>query len=62
MKGFNINFVTPTYFNTSMGDYPVRFPIPVILFGNFADLCNDICQEKSEIDRENFLNWVNAHV
>jgi len=62
VKAFNINFVKPVYFNTSMGDYPVRFPIPSLLFGNLANIWNDISKDTSDIDRDNFLNWVNAHM
>jgi CRISPR/Cas system endoribonuclease Cas6 (RAMP superfamily) len=40
VKAFNINFLHPISFNTSMGDYQVRFPIPVLLFGNLAKLSN----------------------
>lgn len=62
VKVFNINFATPVYFNTSMGDYPVRFPIPVLLFGNLVNIWNDLSSRESEIERDIFLNWINAHV
>jgi len=62
VKSFNINFVRPVYFNTSMGDYPVRFPIPVLLFGNLANLWNEISKKTPEIDRNNFLNWIKMHL
>ena len=62
IKSFNINFITPTYFNTRMGDYPIRVPIPISLFGNLATLWNDISKEGSKIDQNNFLNWLNFHV
>ena len=62
IKSFNINFITPTYFNTRMGDYPVRFPIPIILFSNLATLWNDFSNGESDIDKDIFLNWLNFHV
>lgn len=62
VKIFSVNFVKPAYFSTSMGSYPVRFPIPVLLFGNLANLWNDIFKGTAEVDREKFIAWVNAHV
>jgi len=62
IKSLNIRFATPTYFNTSMGDYPVRFPLPALLFGNLANIWNDISKEIAEIERDQFISWVNAHV
>lgn len=62
VKGFNINFVRPVYFNTSMGDYPVRFPIPTLLFGNLANIWNKISQDNCEIPRQDFVNWINTHL
>ncbi len=62
VKSFNINFPTPVYFNTSMGDYSVRFPIPNLLFGNLINIWNKINEENSEIDKDYFINWINAHV
>ncbi len=62
VKVFSLNFVKPAYFNTSMGDYPVRLPIPNLLFGNLVNIWNDILRSEAEIDRETFINWVNAHV
>lgn len=57
-----IQFVTPVYFNTSLGDYPVRFPIPDVLFGNLIHLWNDINANGQQLDRDSFMDWVNAHV
>lgn len=62
VKAFNINFVKPISFNTSMGNYPVRFPIPSLLFGNLANLWNDFSEGYCDVDRDNFLDWVNAHL
>ena len=62
VKIFSLNFVKPTYLNTSMGDYPVRLPLPNLLFGNLANIWNDISSGEAEIDRKTFINWVNAHV
>ncbi len=62
VKAFHIRFYRPVSFNTSMGDYPVRFPIPLILFGNLANIWNDVMKGTSEVAREALLNWINAHV
>ncbi len=62
VKNFSINFVKLIYFNTSMGDYPVRFPIPLLLFGNLVNIWNDFASEICKLDREPFLNWINAHL
>ena len=62
VRGFNINFVTPVYFNTSLGNYPIRFPIPEALFGNLSNIWNEVSENVAEIDRDNFLDWVNAHI
>ncbi|MHA1729571.1 MAG: CRISPR system precrRNA processing endoribonuclease RAMP protein Cas6 [Promethearchaeota archaeon] len=62
IKSFSIHFVTPVYFNTRLGDYPVRFPLPSLLFGNLASIWNAINPKVAEINREEFINWVNAHV
>lgn len=59
---FQIQFVTPIYFNTSLGDYPVRFPMPDIFFNNLARLWNDMNNDELKIDRESFIEWINAHV
>ena len=57
-----VHFVTPVYFNTLLGDYPVRFPMPNLFFGNLVHLWNDITHEELQIEREPFIDWVNAHV
>jgi len=62
VRGFNINFPTPVYFNTIMGNYPVRLPIPALLFGNLANIWNKVAENVAGINRDDFLNWINAHV
>jgi CRISPR/Cas system endoribonuclease Cas6 (RAMP superfamily) len=62
VKGFNINFATPVYFNTILGNYPVRFPLPELFFGNLINIWNDINDLEFEIERKVLLNWINAHV
>ncbi len=57
-----VQFVTPIYFNTPYGDYPIRFPIPEAFFGNLARLWNDMTEESNNIDRDRFIDWVNTHV
>ncbi len=59
---FQIQFVTPVYFNTLLGNYPVRFPMPDVLFGNLVHLWNDITGEGLQIERDSFLRWVGAHL
>ncbi len=62
IKLFRIRFFRPVYFNTSMGDFPMRFPIPIIMFGNLSRIWNNIMNGESEIELEEFQDWVNAHV
>ena len=46
---FILRFITPVAFNTRWGDYPVRFPIPVLLFGNLTNFWNAFIDENIEI-------------
>ncbi len=62
IRDFNIHFVKPVYFNTSMGDYPVRFPIPLLFFGNLANIWNENISNICKIERKSLLKWINAHV
>jgi len=62
VKAFSIRFVTPVYFNTSLGEYPVRFPLPSLFFGNLANIWNAINSKVAEINRDELINWINAHV
>lgn len=61
---FQIHFVTPIYFNTFWGDYPVRFPLPNLFFGNLVNIWNDINENKehSKTEREPLLEWINTHL
>ncbi len=62
VKLFHVRFIRPVYFNTSMGDFPVRFPIPSIFFGNLSHIWNNIMSGDCEIDLGDFQDWINAHV
>jgi len=62
IQKFDIRFLTPVYFNTSKGDYPVRFPLPVLLFGNLANIWNYIASNEGKIDRNSFLVWIERNV
>ncbi len=62
IKNFNVNFPTSVYFNTSKGNYPVRIPLPNLLFGNLANIWNDMNKKDSEIERDTFIKWINAHL
>ena len=59
---FQVQFVTPVYFNTLLGDYPVRFPMPNSFFGNLVHLWNEINTNDPQLERVSFIEWVNAHV
>lgn len=61
VRNFHIHFPTPIHFSTSRGNYPVRFPLPSIFFGNLTSLYNDIIRKTALIERQNFLNWINTH-
>jgi len=62
VKGFSIKFVTPAYFNTSKGDYPVRVPMPAVMINNLVNLWNSHADKKFNIDDKAFIAWVEAHM
>jgi len=62
VTSFSIKLVTPTSFNTILGNFPVRFPLPSILFGNLINLWNNFFELKGEINKDSFIDWVNAHL
>ena len=61
VRNFHIHFPTPIHFSTAKGNYPVRFPLPSMIFGNLSKIWNDMIQQTAQIERQDFLNWVNAH-
>ncbi len=61
VRRFHIHFVTPVHFQTTKGNYPVRFPLPSMLFGNLSALWNAILKETSLIARGHFLRWIDSH-
>ncbi len=61
VRHFHIRFATPVQFHTAKGNYPVRFPLPSLLFGNLSTIWNNITKKTAQIDRQNFLRWVGAH-
>jgi len=58
---FYIDFITPVHFQTSRGAYPIRFPLPEVIFGNLSTIWNNLTEISVKIDRKNFLKWINAH-
>lgn len=62
LQKLQVQFITPIYLNTLWGDYPVRFPLPSLFFGNLVNIWNDINEEALHIDREAFIDWIDAHV
>lgn len=63
IKKFSISFLSPTYFHTMKGDYPVRLPIPIVIFSNLLSKCSKLFElEAFEVDTELFLGWIEAHV
>jgi len=62
VQKFSIYFPKPTYFNTSKGDYPIRIPIPTILFSNICTLWNSISNQKQNINKNQFINWLETHM
>ncbi|MHA1195837.1 MAG: CRISPR system precrRNA processing endoribonuclease RAMP protein Cas6 [Promethearchaeota archaeon] len=62
VNSFSIKFITPISFNTTLGDYPVRFPIPALFFGNLLNIWNATFKDIEEISKNTFIEWVNAHV
>ncbi|MHA1328656.1 MAG: CRISPR system precrRNA processing endoribonuclease RAMP protein Cas6 [Promethearchaeota archaeon] len=59
---FAIKFITPTCFNTSLGMYVLRFPLPSIFFGNLINIWNMLARSYAEINKEKVINWINAHL
>ena len=59
---FAIKFITPTCFNTSLGDYSLRFPFPSVLFGNLINIWNMLAHSSATINEVELINWVNAHI
>ena len=59
---FSLSFLTPTYFNISRQEFPMRFPDPRYLFMNLATLWNAFCEEKVLVDQEELFNWVENHI
>ncbi len=62
VKQFKIEFVEPTYFNTTRGSNVIRLPIPELLFSNLANLWNDLYDGPEKIEKDEFLEWVNQNV
>lgn len=61
---FNINFETPTYFNTLKGNFPIRLPIPAVIFSNLIRLWNSISisNDIPAIDHKTLINWIESHI
>ncbi len=53
-----ISFITPTAFSTLYGKENVVFPMPSFLFGNLARLWNENAPKGTQIDIEQFKNWI----
>jgi len=62
VQKFSIHFPKPTCFNTSKGDYPIRIPIPTVIFSNLCTLWNSISESKENIDEAKFLEWLETHM
>lgn len=59
---FSLRFLTPTYFNISKQEFPMRFPEPRYLFMNLATLWNAFSEEKILVDHTELFNWVENHI
>lgn len=62
MNAYSLYFPRPTYFNTGLGNYAVRLPIPEILYSNLSSLWNAISKKTADQDVTCFLEWVRTHV
>jgi len=62
ISSFSIKFITPTSFNTRISSYSILYPLPSVLFGNLANLWNNISGNDGRIDKDNFINWINSHL
>lgn len=59
---FSLFFPKPTYFNTSYGDFPVRTPIPEVIYSNILSLWEKVSGEKGTLLANPFLEWLNTHL
>ena len=57
-----LSFITPTYFNISRQEFPLRFPDPRYLFMNLATLWNSFIEEKILVDQEELFSWLENHI
>lgn len=61
VRHFHISFVTPVYFRTPHGDYPIRFPMPSLLISNILKIWNILSKETSPLDSYDLIRWVDIH-
>jgi len=62
VKNFKIEFVEPTYFNTTRSSNVIRLPIPEMIFFIFSNLWNSLYDGVVKIEKEVFLEWVNQNI
>lgn len=62
VNSFGIEFIEPTYFNTTRANHAIRLPIPELIFSNLTNLWNDTLKEQLRIEKDKFMNWVNHNI
>ena len=62
VKNFKLEFLEPTYFNTTRSNNVIRLPIPELIFGNLINLWNKYYDGEFKFDRIVFLDWVNRNI
>lgn len=62
VKNFKIEFLEPTYFNTSRSNNVIRLPIPELLFNNLLNLWNEFYDGIEKFQKEDFVDWINKNI
>ncbi len=62
VKNFKIEFLEPTYFNTSRSNNVIRLPIPELLFNNLLNLWNEFYDGIERFQKEDFIDWINKNI
>jgi CRISPR/Cas system endoribonuclease Cas6 (RAMP superfamily) len=61
VRHFHVSFITPVHFQTSKGNYPIRFPMPIVFFSNMVKIWNSIPEKSAKIDVQDFFQWIEPH-
>ncbi|MBA7525407.1 hypothetical protein ES705_17558 [subsurface metagenome] len=62
VRNFKIEFLEPTYFNTTRGNNVIRLPIPELIFSNLSNLWDEFFDGIVKFQKEEFIKWINKNV